>query len=478
MRKLRILILLLFCLSALSLMAGPLELRILSSSTNEVIRPLHGINKGPLAPGGLIDLTPELTRLKIPSIRLHDCHWPNPDVVDIHALFPDFNADPAQSSSYRFEQTDEYIQACLNTGARIVFRLGESIEHTKVKRFVHPPPDPEKWAKICIGIIRHYNDGWANGFKHGITHWEIWNEPDNRPAMWTGNDDQFLELYITAARQIKAAFPHLKIGGPAFGHSGQYRDGTFTPSPFVLRFLEMCKSEGAPLDFFSWHCYTDDPSELVGRAKAVRKLLDDYGFTKTESHLNEWNYLPGNNWGPLGRKVSAEEREAFYLQMGGLPGAAFVASSLVELQAAPVDTSNLFHGELGGFGLFNEFGSPNKVYQALELFSYMLQTPRRLQVEASPALPANLHILAGLSDDGKSARVFVINRGELLDFNLALPGGLFGQSKIVCEIKRLGEDRRLQNTSLDVAPANRLIIPLSISKNGVALLEFKKAADQ
>src|SRR5262245_2833949 len=101
-----------------------------------VIRPLHGANKGPLGPGGLIDLSPEHRDLGIPLTRLHDCYWPNPYVVDIHAVFPNFAADPARPESYDFRLTDEYIAAVHATGAQIVYRLGESIEHTTIKRFV------------------------------------------------------------------------------------------------------------------------------------------------------------------------------------------------------------------------------------------------------------------------------------------------------------------------------------------------------
>ena len=129
------------------------------AKTNGTFRPLHGINKGPLVGGGLIDLTAQHRALGIPFTRLHDCHWPNPDVVDIHVLFPNFNADPEKPESYDFTLTDEYLAAIRATGAQIVFRLGESIEHTKTKRFVHPPKDFEKWTAICLGIIRHYNEG-------------------------------------------------------------------------------------------------------------------------------------------------------------------------------------------------------------------------------------------------------------------------------------------------------------------------------
>lgn len=376
--------------------AAPDRIVIDFKKTHGTVRAIHGINKGPLAPGGLIDLTLAHRELKLPFVRLHDCHWPNPDVVDIHVVFPDFKADPADPASYDFKRTDEYIAAIRATGARIVYRLGESIEHTPDKRFVHPPSDPEKWAAICLGIIRHYNHGWANGFHYNIRYWEIWNEPENRPAMWTGTDDQFFALYRAAARAIKNEFPTVKVGGPAVGHSGTLAGDAFTPSKFVRAFLDHCQREQLPLEFFSWHCYTDNPIELVRRAKGIRQLLDDRGFRDTESHLNEWNYLPGNTWTPILASARPTDRQRFYERMSGAEGSAFIITSLIALQDAPVDMLNLFHGELGGFGLFNEHGVPFPNYYALRAFAALAATSHRLQT----AVPSNTSwtVAAGFSE--------------------------------------------------------------------------------
>ena len=49
-----------------------------------------------------------------------------------------------------------------------------------------PPKDFEKWAHVCLNIVKHYNGGWDNGFHDQIKYWEIWNEPDGS-AFWTGN---------------------------------------------------------------------------------------------------------------------------------------------------------------------------------------------------------------------------------------------------------------------------------------------------
>lgn len=446
------------------------ELRVDFGKSEGVMRRLHGINKGPLAPGGLIDVTEPLRALGPPFARLHDCHWPNPDVVDIHAVFPNFEADPALESSYDFTLTDEYVAATRRTGAEIVYRLGESIEHTSVKRFVHPPKDFRKWTAIGLGIIRHYNEGWGNGHRYGIRYWEIWNEPENRPAMWSGSDDDYFRLYRVAATEIKGKYPQVKVGGPAVGYSGQFIKGVFQPGAFVTNFLALCRHEAVPLDFFSWHCYSADPSEPAARARAIRRLLDDYGFGNTESHLNEWNYLPGNSWKPLSRSSAPEIRQQFYDQMAGAEGGAFLVTALMELQSAPVEVCNMFHGELSGFGLFNENGVPNKAYHALLAFSELAATSRR--VEAHGAVPGHLAVAAGVNTNSSAATILVSNvaveqgRFELVLANLPWSTGTR------LEIRRVSKTENLDRAIVQTNNAAQFTVALDLPSPGVALIRL------
>ena len=231
------------------------------------IRALHGVNGGVLEEGGTVDLSRAYREIGVPLARLHDCRWPGPDVVDVHTVFPDPRSDPDRPESYTFEPTDRYLAALLGTGARIVYRLGESIEHTETKRHVHPPANPERWAAVCAGIVRHYNQGWAGGFRHGIRYWEIWNEPENRPAMWTGTDEDYFRLYVATSRRLKERFPEILVGGPSIGYPGKLQGDALEPSPFLDGFLERCRKDGAPLDFFSWHRYADDPRHLPRLAR-------------------------------------------------------------------------------------------------------------------------------------------------------------------------------------------------------------------
>ena len=451
----------------------PIRLTVDFARTNGVIRTLNGINKGPLVPGGLIDLTDSQRALAPPFIRLHDCHWPNPDVVDIHAIFPNWEADPELPESFDFALTDEYIAAVRSTGAGIIYRLGESIEHTTTKRFAHPPKDVKKWALITRGIIRHYNRGWANGFQFNIRYWEIWNEPENRPAMWSGTDADYFLLYQTAAMVLKAEFPEIRIGGPAVGNTGELHGERLTPSAFVTNFLGVCRQQSLPLDFFSWHCYTANPTELSARAKGIRELLDRHGFFRTESHLNEWNFLPGNTWKPISRSASPESRQEFQRQMCGAEGAAFVLTSLLELQDSRVDVCNLFHGETGGFGIFNEYGVPQKNYYALRVFHFLLQTPDR--VESLGSVPGKLGLMAGLDLKGNRATIVLSSfASKASDAQIEITG-LPWSTPTLWNTQWVDEHRSLESGGSGSYHAGDLRIRLAIRSPAIALISLSPA---
>ena len=57
-------------------------------------------------------------KLNIQSVRLHDVPLNNPGMrlVDIHQIFSNFDADPADPANYYLEQTDDYLQTCIDLG--------------------------------------------------------------------------------------------------------------------------------------------------------------------------------------------------------------------------------------------------------------------------------------------------------------------------------------------------------------------------
>ncbi|MCB1097337.1 MAG: family 43 glycosylhydrolase [Verrucomicrobiae bacterium] len=450
------------------------EIRVDGSQSVGTIRALHGGNSGPLQYGGVLDFSRQFQKLSPPLIRLHDCNWPNPDVVDIRTIFANSSADPTDPSSFDFRRTDDYIESIVKTGAEIVYRLGESIEHTPRKHFVHPPADPVQWANVCIGIIRHYNEGWADGHHQGIKYWEIWNEPENKPAMWTGTDAQYLELYAATSKAIKSRWPELKVGGPAIGYTGQVEGDHFEPGEYLVTFLKYCQEHQLPLDFFSWHLYTADPHECVVRARGLRRVLDQLGFTHTELHLNEWNFLPDGDWSPMSSAGQGQERAEWFARIHGSEGAAFTASVLTNLQESPVVAANYYAFTHHGFGLFGANGVPHKPYYAMLAFRRMFETPRR--VAASGSEPESMTVLAGLSEENNELRVLIGNlaaKGPLRLTLSHLPWS--GESRF--EVSVIDSQRNLTTIHSGYATVSVIDLAELIEAPSVGLLKIWSAGD-
>lgn len=445
-------------------------IKIDASGTIGEIRPLHGVNNGPLNQGETVDVSSRWKDLAVPSTRLHDSEWPAGDLVDMHAIFPDLNADPQSPASYRFQRTDDYLAPIVASGSGIVYRLGESIEHSRKRFYTHPPRDYDRWAQACLGIIGHYNDGWADGKKYQIRHWEIWNEPENRPAMWSGTDDDYYRLYLTAAKAIKSRYPDLKVGGPAVGATGEIVDGAYQPTAFLQGFLNACRTSGASLDFFSWHTYTDDPDLYARKAVGIRRWLDQEGFRDTELHLNEWNYLPGNDWGPMLNTSDPSARDRWYAEMAGMPGANFVVRALIGFQDSPLDVANYYSGDTSPFGLFGRFGTPKKTYYGFLAFRKLLATPQRLQADGS----AQATVLAGMNRSQTSVQVLISQHRPASEPCALTFENLPWSGPSDLEILQLDETRNLERIVADEINFTSNSLTRLLLESGVLLVKLSK----
>jgi hypothetical protein len=445
------------------------------------IRALHGVNNGPVSWGISADLTNYYKDAGFPSARLHDCHYASANVVDIHFIFPIFDADADDPKYYQFAETDAYLAPIVNNGTQITYRLGESIEcrsraYSNGGFYVQPPKDFAKWAKICVNIIRHYNEGWANGFHYNIKHWEIWNEPSEKcNGMWPGTLQQYYELYETAARAIKAHDSSLKVGGPAVCNIG-FAD--------VIRpFLAHCRDRKVPLDFVSWHCYPATPQEVARDAMTARKLIDEYGFKDAESHITEWhpmwypweNSIDANELGNPNPQKYATMREKFDT-MRGPKAAAYVASALMLLQDSPLDMANYYTADTNPWGMFDLFGIPGRVYYSFVAFNQLTKTPNRVSCEQQGTPQAEIALCAGLSDDRQNASILVSNfsaapRKVILRLqNLPLPQPT--------QVETLAIDAAHEFSSLGKAgwKSDDSTLTLDLPENGVCFVRLGAAA--
>lgn len=366
------------------------------------MKPMHAVSNGPNMGFESTRMFSYMKEAGIPYTRLHDTGGTYSELfVDIPRIFRDFSKDPSDPANYDFAFTDWLLERFTENDVKPFYRLGVSIEHGRYIKPMHidPPEDFDKWAKICEGVIRHYNEGWANGYHYDIKYWEIWCEPDIRDnpkdsQFWRGTKQQFFEFYETASKHLKKCFPDIKIGG--FGAIGFYAKcdseaPAHSAAPvraeyqlqYIYDFLKYARDNSCPLDFFTWHSY-DTMDNTARSAYYAREALDEYGFTECENILGEWN--PG----PMRR--------------GTLADAACCAKMMADCHNAPLDMMVYYQATIHGghSGLFNPMTyKPFPTFYVFKTFNELYKLGTAVEIEADiPAVAAT---------DGKIGRIMVSN---------------------------------------------------------------------
>ena len=142
-------------------------------------------------------------------------------------------------------------------------------------------------------------------------------------------------------------------GGVKAAHSSPRTDYFVTCAE---KFLSAVDTNGWPLDFFSFHSYSD-PAEAIRQVEFADRLLDRYGFTreKTERVFNEW--LPF---------VS-------HVNLGSAKQAVGIAAELIGLQNGPCDIACIYDArcDVGNYSpLFNPLTyRPHKAYDGFVAFN-------------------------------------------------------------------------------------------------------------
>ncbi len=362
------------------------------------IKPMHAGGQPPILGNHQIDKHFHyLSEAGVPYSRLHDVGglFGGNRFVDIPNLFRDFSADENDPNNYDFAFTDALIEGLMKAGVEPYFRLGVTIENGSfIKAYrIAPPEDYEKWARICEMVIRHYTEGWADGYTYQIRYWEIWNEPDGI-HMWTGTPEQYYELYDVAAKHLKKCFPHLKFGG--FSSTGFSRKGAATnPNAaerlqnridFFENFLKYIKEQGSPLDFFSWHSY-DEVREILQVDKWVKERLTAHGFSEVEIHLNEWN--------PNYRTARSAEH------------AAGVAAVMLALQNGYTDLLCIYDMRLSASynALFDCYShKPHRTYYDFVMFNALYKLGGQVQLSCDVE-----NIYAVCATDGERNAMMLVN---------------------------------------------------------------------
>ena len=385
------------------------------------VKPVNGVCNGPSK-----FTAKYFEKAHIPFSRLHDMRTHFHDCCDVPSIFRDFDADENDPASYDFTLSDYYIEKIKACGTDIIYRLGSSMEQGDFRFNNRPPKDYHKWARICEHIIRHYNEGWANGHHYDIKYFEIWNEPDtcnpNREmdGQWTGTAEEFGEFLAVASSHLKKCFPDRYIGSyPSCNILTPEREA------FFRTVFSRLREENVPIDFCSWHCYTDNPEITKLYIAKVRSLLNEYGYEKTFMICTEWNYFWQRQgiWAEFELLDGGEYLfEEMFKTASSEVGAAYSFAQMMTFQQSEVQAATLHRADALSMycTMFNIYGVPQKQFDAFYAYDALREGKHEVALTRGEGLEG---VYAMASGDENYACIAVSQyRGAWRNYHIALSG--------------------------------------------------------
>ncbi len=242
---------------------------------------------------------------------------------------------------FDWSRLDPYLDSLAATGAQVVAAiclkpgpLFDQVDHA-----VWKPNDVAEWQDVITALVRRYSVE-----RDLVTHWEIGNETDigedgGSPYLIPDPAD-YAEFYAMTAPAIRAAAPHVKVGGTA---------ACWVTNEPLPGFVEHCRTHQTPLDFISWHLYSDDWTRHAEGVREGRRLLADFPGTPPELMVTEWS--------KSFEEVSVAD-QAYEPRR-----AALVAAAILAMDAAGLDWSFYYHlwDQVCDLGEFEPFFSPKGV---------------------------------------------------------------------------------------------------------------------
>jgi hypothetical protein len=145
------------------------------------------------------------------------------------------------------------------------------------------PGDNGDWTEFTQFLTQVIADVKAAGMTGPDVQWDIWNEPDllTPVIFWGREQEQYLEMWKRAYRQIRAEIPDTVIVGPST--AGQ----PSSPSGWFIRYLNFIKANRVIPDYLSWHQLVPDSDPQTSKDDLV-KMLSERGISVQGFQVNEY----------------------------------------------------------------------------------------------------------------------------------------------------------------------------------------------
>ena len=437
------------------------------------IKPVNGVCNGPSK-----FTAKYFKKAHIPFARLHDMRTHFYHCCDIPSIFCDFDADENDPANYDFTLSDYYIEKIRECGTDIIYRLGSSMEQGDFRFHNQPPKDYAKWARICEHVIRHYNEGWANGHHWNIQYFEIWNEPDtcnpNREmdGQWTGTPEEFGEFLSVAATHLKKCFPDRYIGSyPSCNILTPEREA------FFCTVFSILQKNNVHIDFCPWHCYGDDPNRTKRYIAKFRSLLDKYSYHDTVQLCTEWNYFwlrPGV-WSEFELDGGEYLFEEMFKTASSEVGASYSLAQMITFQQSEVKLATMHRADALSVycTMFNIYGVPQKQFSAFYAYDALREEKTEVAVTSLGNTDGVYTMAAGTAD---SACIGIAQyRGTWKSYDLDVRG-LDENATYIVERYLTDDKRNYERISIEEGKPSALSFRQYLKENSVFVMKIRKKA--
>jgi hypothetical protein len=249
--------------------AAPVELFVdPTQPTGDIDLTRYALGQGGLSHQPMFDEhLDQVARLKPRTIRLF--------VQEYFDLYP-------EHGRFHWDTLDRSIENILATGAKPLLCLcfKPRALYPQINQDIVHPSDYDEWERLIEAMVRHCNQEKS----YGIEYWEVGNEVDigesgGCPYRFQARD--YTNYYAHTASAILRGDHAAKVGGPALAsYSSVIGDAL----------IEYCGNGGAPLHFFSWHIYGNDPQSVRQTIRAIKQKVARYPrLATTETIIDEWN---------------------------------------------------------------------------------------------------------------------------------------------------------------------------------------------
>ncbi|OPA81017.1 AraC family transcriptional regulator [Paenibacillus selenitireducens] len=302
--------------------------------------------------------------------------------IRFHGIFNDemmiYDETETGEPIYNWSYVDKLYDFLLKTGIRPFVEL--SFMPTKLRRSnetifwwkgnISPPADLRKWNALVHEFVRHCLNRYG---LEEVKQWyfEVWNEPDLSGVCWAGSKEEYFAFYASTVRTIKSISSVLKVGGPALGYGSLWNDS------WADDFMSYCLNEQVPMDFFSFHVYSEYPNQkdeagmltrimppsfYLDSVNRLQAKLAAHHLQELEIHMTEWNFsLYDRNFIHDTMFMASFVVYHAMQTLGTMTSMAFWSfTDVFEESQLP---ASIFYG---GFGLMNRNGLKKPSYYAFE----------------------------------------------------------------------------------------------------------------